>query len=159
MGFQVPTIQNRSGSIKFGTLYYDLARKPSNDPNHPCEIMGLLSAPSRFPKISMWPPPPSAGSAVSPPIPTASWRLGPGCPSQENLYPGRLLDAWFVLVVENRNLFELAWRPDCRRCGRMRALLFAGARRPYGQRRVAAQPKIESESPLKPIGLLLWLPG
>ena len=47
MGFRVPTIQNRSGSIKFGTLYYDLARKPSNDPNRPLRNYGLVVSPPR----------------------------------------------------------------------------------------------------------------
>src|SRR3974390_696531 len=50
MGFQVPTIQYRSGSIKFGTLYYDLPRKPSNDPNHPCENYGLVVGPLEVPQ-------------------------------------------------------------------------------------------------------------
>jgi len=63
------------------------------------------------------------------------------------------LDAWFVLVVETRNLFKLAWRPDCRRCGRMRASLFAGARRQYGQRRVcSAANRSNPQTPCEPIG-------
>ena len=50
MAFQVPTIPNRSGSIKFGTLYYDLARKPSNDPNHPLRNYGLVVGPLEAPQ-------------------------------------------------------------------------------------------------------------
>jgi len=59
----------------------------------------------------------------------------------------------FVLVVETRNLFEIAWRPDCRRYGRMRALLFAGACM------CGAANRSNPQAPCKPMGLLLRLPG